>query len=181
MIKNIKIKQNRGMTLVELMISMTILSIILAFAVSMFVVQQRSSSRQQKRMQLVQRGRGTMQLLDYRLREVRSVTTAAAASISYTDVDGVARSFYLNGTTLFMTDATHTAALGNPLPVANEVSRFILQYNNNTGTAMTTLPLTAANRLLIQQIGITLVLRSAVAMYRAYPESLAGFVSLRNM
>jgi prepilin-type N-terminal cleavage/methylation domain-containing protein len=179
MIKNFKIKQNRGMTLVELMISMTILSIILAFAVSMFVVQQRSSARQQKMMQLVQRGRGTMQLLDYRLREVSSVNTADTSRIAYTNVDGLPCSIFRKGTSLWMTDATHPAS--DSLLVANEVTRFILQYNNNSGVALTPRPLSAADRLLIRQIAITLVLRSAAKVYQAYPESLSGFVSLRNM
>jgi prepilin-type N-terminal cleavage/methylation domain-containing protein len=181
MIKILKIKQNRGMTLVELLISMTMLSVILAFATGLFVVQQRSSSRQQKRMQLVQRGRGTMQLLQYRLKEVRAPSTAEASRIIYTDADGVARSFFLNGNSLWMTDPTHTVALGNELLVANEVTRFTLRYNNNAGVALTAFPLSANDRGLIRQIGITLVLRSAVPMYSAYPESLTGFVSLRNM
>jgi prepilin-type N-terminal cleavage/methylation domain-containing protein len=180
MTKNNKIRQSRGMTLVELMISMVILSIILAFAVGLFVTQQDSSSKRQKHMQLVQRGRGAMQLLEYRLREIKTVNTADASNLAYTDINGVTFRFYLNGTTLMMEDATHTVALGNPLPVANEVSRFIFTYSNNMGTVLTPNPLTAAQRATIRQVSINLVLRSTVPKFSHYPNSLTGFVALRN-
>jgi prepilin-type N-terminal cleavage/methylation domain-containing protein len=177
MIKIFKIKQSRGMTLMELMISMTMLSIILAFATGLFVMQQRSSSRQQKRMQLVQRGRGTMQLLTYRFREINVLNMAAAESLRYLDADNVPFSFYRSANSLWMVDTTH--AFPGQL-VANECSRFICVYRQQDGTVLAP-PLSAANRLLVRQIDLTLVFRSAVPMYSAYPESLTGFISLRNM
>jgi prepilin-type N-terminal cleavage/methylation domain-containing protein len=178
MIKYYNIKRMRGMTLVELVISMTILSLILAFATSLFIVQQKSTSRQQQHMQLVQRGRGTLNLLQYRLREIRTITSGSASRIVYTDADGLPFSFFLKGNSLWMTDIAHSAA--DSQLVANEVSRFSLQYNNTFGQAVV-VPVSLANLALIRQIGITLVFRSAIPMYSAYPESLSGFVSLRDM
>ena len=178
MIKIFKIKQSRGMTLLELMISITMLSIILAFATGLFVVQQRSSSQQQKRMQLVQRGRGTMQLLTYRFREINVLNMAAAESLRYRDADNLPFSFYRSGTSLWMVDSTH--AFPGQL-VANECSRFTCEYRQQNGGILV-LPLTtAARRDSVRQINITLVFRSAIPRYRAYPESLGGLISLRNM
>lgn len=177
MIENIRTGSGRGMTLIELMVSMTILSMVLAFATGIFVVQQRSSSRQQKRMQLVQRGRSTMQLLQYRFREINTFNMAAADSLRYSDVDGLPFSFYRNGTNLMMTSTAH------PFPgqlVANDISRFTCAYRSEAGTVLA-LPLNAARRDSVRSIGITLVLRSTIKMYSAYPESLTGVISLRNM
>lgn len=182
-------RYERGMTLIEMMVSITILMIILAGFISSFVTQQNFSTKQQNYIQLVQRGRATVQYLQGRIREIGynptgglgfGITAVTDSTLTYfsdrDQSDGVVNandqvSIGLNGRDLIVTESDGAALV--PTVIANEVEDLVFTYENAAGAA-------PANVNEIRVVRIQITLRRETAVSRNYPVTVRGVASLRN-
>ncbi len=164
--------------MVELLVSLLLTSIIMAAVYSVYRVQTHSAKVQESRLEAQEYARS---VLDMMVREIRNagyaptgaacagVAAASAQSIQFlydanangvcTDSDeDITYTFDTTGCTGSLGNITRNGS-GNPLTNCN-VTSFSLSYFKQDGTALTSLPLSAADRLTIQRVNITLTVQS---------------------
>ena len=164
--------------MVELLVSLLLTSIIMTAVYSVYRVQTHSAKVQESRLEAQEYARS---VLDMMVREVRNagyaptgaacagVAAASAQSLQFlydANADGdcgdpdedITYTYDTTGCTGGLGNITRGS--GNPLTNCNVTSSFSLSYFMQDGTGLTSLPLSAADRLTIQRVLITLTVQS---------------------
>jgi len=178
-------KNEKGFTLVELLVYMMLLGIVMTSIYSVFITNMKSHKSQENTMEMVQDLRGSVDIM---VREIRmagfdSQSTAGAGFVDdtddnyNTDSNSIHFTFDLdeNGAT---TDANEdinyyvytsdgitkigrrTASSGSPQPLAEEVSALTFKYYNSSGTELTNTGSSATERAAIRSVEIEITART---------------------
>lgn len=185
----------KGFSLIELLVAMTVMSIVLGATVSFFVLENRSSAIQEQRLDLIQKAQSTLnhivdnlRMIGYDPKEVGSFTISSAESTRL-------------GYTAPVLDSTGDPMIdtvtGNPVVVAadwvlqndtlmrsgqvitTDVERIRFDYLDEAGNTIS-FPIVGAALDSIQNIRVTLTLRNPRSRYRDFSYTVRGYVQLRN-
>ena len=174
-----EIKKQAGFTIVELLVSILLTSIIMTAVYSVYRVQTHSAKVQESRLEAQEYARS---VLDMMVREIRNagyaptgaacavVAAASAQSLQFlydANADGdcgdpdedITYTFATTGCSGGLGNVTRNGS-DNPLTNCNVTTSFSLSYFKQDGTALTSLPLSAADLLTIQRVLITLTVQS---------------------
>ena len=193
-------QQERGATLVELLITLTLLGIILGAVCTSFVSQRKVAAVYSQRSVLIQQAQAALDLLTRELRRAGTNptgTTFTPVTYSATQLE-IRADLNGNGTTdditvdpdehlIYAYDTTHkwiTRNVGNGAqPLVEHIQAFTFQYLDSAGTVLNTAP--AVNNA-IRQLRISITAQTAAADpryttnngYRTF--TMTSLINLRN-
>ncbi len=185
----------KGFSLIELLVAMSVMSIVLGATVSFFVLENRSSAVQGQRLDMIQKAQSTLNHVVDNLRMI---------GYDPQEIGGFAFS-YAESTRLGYTapvldstgDPMIDAVTGNPVVVAaawqlqndtlvrsgqvisTDIERMRLCYLNAVGGTLG-FPITGTTLDSISDIGVVLTFRSPRRRYRDFSYTVRGYVNLRN-
>lgn len=139
------LSKNRGYSIVEILIAMTVFSIIMASITCFFIFQNKTYSAQGGIVEMQRNGRNAMSFIIKELREVTSVdiTNAETDQITFNSIeDSLARSFSYDGDNDLLTFSKG----GTPVRYFRNVSNFTLKGDNASASNVRKITVTLETR-----------------------------------
>ncbi|KPJ50998.1 hypothetical protein AMJ40_01215 [candidate division TA06 bacterium DG_26] len=185
----------KGFSLIELLVAMTVMSIVLGATVSFFVLENRNSQVQEQRLEMIQKAQSTLghvvdnlRMIGYDPHELGDFTISSAEStrLGYTapvlDSTGDPMIDTVTGNPVVV--AMNWAVLNDTLTrsgqvISTDVERILFQYLNEVGDTLS-FPINGARLDSIHNVAVTLTFRNRMPRYRDFRYTVRGYVQLRN-